>query len=430
MSTEKQQLLIEYMLSSPDIFAICSNIVKPEYFNPELRNSVSFIQEYFNSYNSIPTSQIVKAETGVFFATAEIKTKAELKYCSREIESFCKRRGLERAVAQAPNLIREGKYGDMEAMMKEALTISLHKELGLDYFEDPLTRLMNLKNNNNAISTGYPELDDCLGGGIQRKEMLLVSANSGGGKSIVMSNLGLNFLNQGLNVLYVSLELSEDMIAKRFDSMITDISTVEVLPRAKEVSQIILSKKDQLGKLFIVRMPTNSNANDIRSYLKEFELKHNLVPDVLLVDYLDLMGSNQYSRPGDVFDKDKQASEQLRDLIHDYNMVLVTASQQNRGAIDATELNQSHIAGGISKVNTTDIYMSIIMNDQMRARGEIAFQFLKTRSSDGVGKTINLTWVAKTLRVMSRKTKDTMKFTSRLEKQEQQTSSILDSFNT
>jgi len=400
---EKQKLLVEYMLASPDTYALCSSIIEPEYFDPELRNSVTFLKQYFDSYHSIPTTEIIAVETGTAYKLREVKTRAEIEYCSKEIESFCKRRGLEKAILKSPDLIREGKYGDVEELVKKALTISLQRNMGLDYFQNPLQRLNALKNTDNAISTGYPEIDDCLGGGIRRKEMLLLSANSGGGKSITMSNLALNMMEQGLNVLYISLELSEEMIAKRFDSMITGIGSVEILPRAKEVAQVIQSKQQNYGKLFVVRMPTGSNTNSFRSYLKEFELKYNFVPDVLLVDYLDLMGANEYTKAGDVFDKDKKASEQLRDLIHDYNMVLITAAQQNRSAIDAPELNQSHISGGISKINTTDIYMSIIMNDAMRARGEIAFQFLKTRSSDGVGKTVHLGWSAKSLRITSNK---------------------------
>ena len=100
-----------------------------------------------------------------------------------------------------------------------------------------------------------------------------------------------------------------------------------------------------------------------------------------------------------MFEKDKRASEQLRSIANDYNMWVVTASQQNRGAVGQTDLNHSHIAGGISKVNTTDVYVSIIMNEAMRQQGTIAMQFLKTRSSDGVGKTIYLKWHNTTLRI-------------------------------
>lgn len=120
---------------------------------------------------------------------------------------------------------------------------------------------------------------------------------------------------------------------------------------------------------------------------------------MLVVDYLDIMGTNSKISADNVFEKDKLASEELRNIGSEYNMFVVTASQQNRGAVGQTDLNHSHIAGGLSKINTTDVYVSIIMTDSMRNSGEIAMQFLKTRSSDGVGKTIYLAWNGKTLRV-------------------------------
>lgn len=430
-NTSKQKLLIEYLISSPDTYALCSSIIEAEYFDPELRNSVAFVKQYFEEYHSTPSPAQIAAETGVEFVQRDI-TRDQIDYCAKEVEQFCRRRGLQRAILQAPKLIQEGDYGAVEESVRAALTISLQRNLGLNYFDDPLQRLLALKNADNVISTGYPELDEALGGGIRRKEMILLSANSGGGKSITMSNLALNLMAQGLNVLYISLELSQELISKRFDSMISGISPVEVLPRMKEVAHIIKSQQESHGDLFIIRMPTGSNTNSFRAYLKEFELRYKKVPDVLLVDYLDLMNANEHVRAGDVFDKDKKASEQIRDLVHDYDMYLITASQQNRSAVDATDLNHSHIAGGISKINTTDVYISIIMNDQMRARGEIAFQFLKTRSSDGVGKTVQLNWSPKTLRITSNKqASKPMSFVSRETKQETtKTSTMLELFNT
>jgi KaiC/GvpD/RAD55 family RecA-like ATPase len=400
INVDKQKLLIEYLLSSPDTFALCSGIVESEYFDPELKNSVTFIKDYYEKYHSIPSVDQVRVETGNEFTTRQV-TFPEIQYCANEVEAFCKRRGLERAILASPALIQEGDYGGVEEMIRNALTISLQRNMGLEYFHEPHKRLLALKDNNSVCSLGYPEVDELLDGGLKRKEMLLLSGNSGAGKSVTMSNLALNFMAQGLDVLIISLELSEELIAKRFDTMITGVGSVELIPRMREVATILESKRENLGNLYIVRMPTGSNTNSFRAYLKEFELKHKKVPDVLIVDYLDLMGANEYTRPGDTFDKDKRASEQLRDLVHDYNMYLITASQQNRSAVDATDLNHSHIAGGISKINTTDIYISIIMNDQMRARGEIAFQFLKTRSSNGVGKTAHLGWSGKTLRITS-----------------------------
>jgi hypothetical protein len=174
--------------------------------------------------------------------------------------------------------------------------------------------------------------------------------------------------------------------------MVTGISQRDIMSRSSEVVQKINNAGKTIEDIIIEQMPVGSTPNDIRAFLKEFELKRGYIPDVLIVDYLDLMNPNEKVSADNVFEKDKRSTEQLRQILVDYDMVGITASQQNRGAVTATDLNHSHIAGGISKINTTDTYASIIFTDAMKATGEMAMQFLKTRSSDGVGKTIHLKW--------------------------------------
>jgi hypothetical protein len=174
--------------------------------------------------------------------------------------------------------------------------------------------------------------------------------------------------------------------------MVTGISQRDITARSSEAIQKINSAGKTIEDIIIEQMPVGSTPNDIRAFLKEFELKRGYIPDVLIVDYLDLMNPNEKVSADNVFEKDKRSTEQLRQILVDYDMIGITASQQNRGAVTATDLNHSHIAGGISKINTTDTYASIIFTDAMKAAGEMAIQFLKTRSSDGVGKTIHLKW--------------------------------------
>lgn len=398
MDIKKQKLLTEYLISSTDTFALCASIVHPDYFDPELRNAISFIHEYYDQYNTTPTPAIIEGETGVELQQQEI-TKDKIEYCSKEVESFCKRRAIEKAVLAAPPLIEKGDYGSVEQLYKDALTVSLNRDLGILYSEDPHERLKRLAESEQTTSVGWREFDQALNGGIVRKQLLLISANSGGGKSVAMANIGLNMMMQGLNVLYVTLELSEEMVSLRYDSMVTGISSAGWQYKINEIATKVTSATANMGDLTIKYMNSGSNSNDIRSYLKEFELTNGYTPDVIIVDYLDLMGTNEFISSENVFEKDKAASEQLRNIGNDYNAFVITASQQNRSAVGQTDLNHSHIAGGISKINTADVYVSAIMNDSMRSAGEIAFMFLKTRSSDGVGSTVYLNWDSNTLRI-------------------------------
>lgn len=409
-NNNKQRLLVEYMISSPDTFALCKSIVKADYFDPDYRKTVDFIHTYYDKYSATPTPDMILAETGLSLKKQTV-TRDQIAYCSDEIEAFCRRKAIEKAIVKSAGLIGEGEYGEIEQMIRDAISVSLNRQIGLTYFDTPLQRLEKMAEKPQRTPTKWTDFDDLLGGGLARTEMLLFSANSGGGKSITLANLALNFLTQPkypgckdkMDVLYISLELSEEMIAQRFDTMFTGIPSVIWQQNYKDIADAIEMLSPHMGRLTIKRMPVGTNASAIRAYLKEFELKNGYVPDMLVVDYLDIMGANEHVSADNVFEKDKRAAEQLRDIGFDYNMFIATASQQNRSAIDAQELNHSHIAGGISKVNTVDWYVSIIMNAQMKAAGEIGFAFLKTRSSDGVGKQMFLKWDNTSLRILNHK---------------------------
>lgn len=399
--TAKQRLLLEYLVSSVDTFALCKSIVKPEYFDPELRRGVEFIHDYYDKYNSIPTSDQIEAESNLVLKTRQV-TRDQIAYCANEIEQFCRKKAMQQAIIQASKYIETDDHGAIETLVRNALSVSLNRDLGISYFDNPLDRLEKQALQPLRTPTKWTAFDDLLNGGLARKEILLFSANSGGGKSITLANLAVNMLEQGFNVLYLSLELSEELIAQRFDTMFTGIPSVLAQQKYRDIASSLVQIAPSMGKMQIKHMPSGTTANQIRAYLKEFELKNGIVPDLLIVDYLDIMGSNEKVSADNVWEKDKRATEQLRDIAFDYNLYIATASQQNRSAIDAQELNQSHIAGGLSKVNTVDVYASVILTPTMKAAGEIGFSFLKTRNSDGVGKTIYLKWDNRCLRILNK----------------------------
>lgn len=398
MQSEKQQLVLEYLISSSTIFALATDIIKPEYFDPEFRATVKFIQKYHDDYSAVPSVDQILAETNLSLNKQKL-TQDRIEYCLDEIEAFCQIEALKLAVLKCAKQINDGDTGDLTDIIEDASTISLKGSTGLSLFDDPLEALDELEKNP-PISTGYKYFDDALGGGARRKQQLLLSANSGGGKSIMMANLGLNFATGGLNVLYISLELSVHLVFQRYASMISGISSRELKNRREEVAVRMSAERSKVkGELFIEYMPVGTTANNIRALLKEYEIRKGIIPDVLIIDYIDLMGANERMSADNVFEKDKSVSEQLRQVLVDYNMIGVTASQQNRSAVDAVDLNHSHIAGGISKINTTDNYVSIIFNEIMRAAGTIMLKLLKTRSSDGVGKMVPLCWNNTSLRI-------------------------------
>lgn len=395
---EKQQLLIEYLISSPDLFALCNPVVQPDFFVPDIKPVVKFLKEYFDKYRHIPSPDQIKAETGHTCATQEV-SRDKFDYCADEMEKFCKERAIEQALLQGAKLLSKGEFGTIEQNLKEAVTLSLRRDVGLIYFEDPETRLKRQLTSVKPIPTLWKEFDELLFGGLVRKEMILFSGGSGGGKSITLKNLALNFLMQGYRVLYITLELSQDLVSRRFDTMISGISSVVWREHVEDIAEKVSSFDSRKDALVVKYLPSGTTANELRGYLKEYELQFGEMPDLICLDYIDLMASNLKVSSDNVFEKDKQCSEQFRNLLNEFNMVGATASQLNRSAVDAESHSHAHIAGGISKINTTDVYVSIHLTNSMKAAGEIGFQFEKTRNSNGAGNMIYTGWNNITLRI-------------------------------
>jgi replicative DNA helicase len=278
--------------------------------------------------------------------------------------------------------------------------ISLTKDLGTDYFENPRERLMALKDNNGQVSTGWSALDRKLFGGMNKGELNIFAGGSGSGKSLFMQNLAVNWVTAGLNGVYLTLELSEGLSAMRIDSMLTNISTKEVFKDLDTVEMKVKMVGKKAGKLQIKYMPAQSTVNDVRAYLKELEITKGMRIDFLLIDYLDLlMPVSAKVSPNDLFVKDKYVSEELRNLAREINTIFVTASQLNRSAVEEIEFDHSHISGGISKINTADNVFGIFTSRAMRERGRYQIQLMKTRSSSGVGQKVDLEFDIESLRI-------------------------------
>jgi KaiC/GvpD/RAD55 family RecA-like ATPase len=325
-----------------------------------------------------------------------------MKYVADEIEIFCRNKAMTEAILMGPQLISKGDFGKILEVLKDAVSVGLQKDLGIDYFNNPTERLKKTLLDEPKISTGIPELDEAIGGGINRQELLLFAANSGGGKSMTMLNVGKNLLAQGYNGVYISLEMAEGLVSKRLDSMITKISQEQLLKEMSKAANFIESSSSKMGKFRIKRMPENrTNINTIRSYLQQLEQSTGFKPDFIIVDYIDIMGTTMQVSLDNLFTKDKYVTEEVRSLGFDFNAMMLSASQLGRQAVEAEKLNQSHIQGGISKINTSDYVVGIKQDDLMRSTGEIIFEILKSRNSRGVGKRILLEWDPVSLNINS-----------------------------
>ena len=395
-----QKLFLEMMLQDSQSFVRVQNIYNVENFDRSLRTAAEFIKDHCQKHNTMPTFEQINAVCKSDLQPAPGLNQDHYNWFLDEFEGFTRQKELERAILKAADLLEKGDYDPVEKLIKDAVQISLTKDMGTDYFADPRARLMRIKDNNGQVSTGWNNLDKLLYGGFNRGELNIFAGGSGSGKSLFMQNIAVNWVLLGLNGVYITLELSEELTSMRIDSMLANISSKDIFKEIDAVEMKIHMIGKKAGDLQIKYMPAQSNVNDIRAYLKELQIKSGKKLDFIMLDYMDLlMPVSAKVSPSDLFVKDKYVAEEVRNLAKELQMLLVTASQLNRSAVEEIEFDHSHISGGISKINTADNLFGIFTSRAMREHGRYQLQLMKTRSSSGVGQKVELEFDIDTLRI-------------------------------
>jgi len=396
-----QKVYLEMFMTDAESFVRCQGVFDPQTFDRRLVEPAKFLKEYVEEHNGLPTFDMVNAATD-----SNLKNPGQLQenhydWLLQDFETFAKHKALESAILKSADLLENGEYGACEDLVKQAVQIGLQKDLGTDYFLDPRARLEAIKDKNGQVSTGWPSLDKKLFGGFNKGELNIFAGGSGSGKSLFMANMGVNWCLAGMNVMYLTFELSENLVSMRLDAMTSEIPSRDIFKSIDDVEMKVKMIGKKSGAFQVKYMPTGKNANDVRAYLKEYEIKTGRKIDVLLIDYLDLMYPiGQKISAENLFVKDKYVSEELRNLAMELNCIFVTASQLNRSSVEEIEFDHSHISGGISKINTADNLIGIFTSRAMRERGRYQIQLMKTRSSSGVGQKVDLGFDIDTLRIV------------------------------
>lgn len=394
-----QLYLLSKVFSNPDVFVRCKNILKPEYFDKEFHNSITFVHEHAQKYSTSPSLSDIEMKGGFLYRNEKI-TPIDEQSVLDDIGEFCRHKALALAVQKGMELVNQKKYGGIEELIREAMLVTVQNELGLDVYENPEETIRSLNGNQGSFKTGWETLDFKLQGGFGRQELEIFAAASGGGKSVVLQNLAVNFSKQGKVGAYISLELAEELVAVRIYSMMVNKKGQELKSSPENSSIQIKLEEKTSGSLRIKRMPESiTTVNDIESYLRELQIKTGLKLDYVCVDYLDLLTSDRCG-PNDksnAFVKDKFVSEELRALAMKMDITVVTACQFNRSGISEEKKSQSQIAGGISKIYTAD---NVIYIEAKRETGEMWFDFQKTRNSGAVGSRLRMSYNIDSLRVL------------------------------
>lgn len=394
-----QKLYLSVLIADNELFTRVRTITKPEHFSRRLTKVANEIVEYSDKYNGMPDTDYLFSKTGI-----EIKRPQKLDDSVRdwfidEYPKFCLHKALENAVVNSSELLVDQDYGAIEEIIKNAMQTRLIEDYGLTYDFDVKKRLTNILERSGNITTCFDALDHVVGR-LNRGDLIIYAGGSGSGKSLMLQNNCITHWKNGKNVIYITLELHPELCARRMDAMYLERSTSSLYDNLDAVDQAIESAgKKYGGSMKIKYMPSGTPTTTIKAYIKDYIQNTGIHPDVIAIDYLDLIAPAQKVQTGDTFAKDKAVSEELRNLMQEFNILCLTASQLNRAAVGNDDLDHSHIAGGISKINTADLVLGIIVTDAMREKGAYELQVLKTRNSSGTGRRIRLQFLSHCMKI-------------------------------
>ena len=385
-----------------EFFSEIVPLLKPEFFDfPAYKNIFVGVRDYYEKYRKIPSDVALVDFIGtcVSGATSEgidyESTLADIngfdKSClgDREfildtVEEFARQRAMESAIRKAVAILnKEGDIGQVEELVKTALLVNRNIDVGQDYFSDIVERIARSyqEDRSDRIPTVFNTHNRNLEGGLSAKELAMVVAPPGVGKSLYLVNQGATNLLQGKNVLYVSLEMSEDKIAGRFDSVITEIRNLKTSLGQLTLKQRLGEVKSKTqGRLMIKEFPTGAcNVNQLRSLLVQLKLHKDFTPDILIVDYLELL------RPNRLIDSEYQAqqriAEELRGLGVEHNCLIWTASQTNRQARRVPIITDAELGDSYGKIRPADWVISLNQTQEEYDEGAMRVYVMKARDS-------------------------------------------------
>lgn len=395
-----QRGLLFLLKQDKNFFSQITPLVKPEYFEYTTHSNIyRAVVGYFEKYRDIPVDDFILEECKALKESKELMSsyEDELEYINGsldpsaisntdffldKIEEFAKKAAMKEAITNSIGLIQNDEFDAVEEEVRKALTVSRNLDLGQDYFEDVQARWLRSLEKDGARKFGVllPTLNRELEGGLGSKEIAMVVAPPGVGKSLFLVNQGVISLMEGRNVLYVSLEMSEDKIAQRFDSVMTLISQ-RTLPTQQDNLQNRLSvfkKEFPTGSLRIKEYPTGlAKISNLRSYLSQLKNHEGWTPDVLIVDYLELLLP---SREAPEYLAQEMLARELRGLAVEQDLLVWTATQTNRQGRNVSIITDAELGDSYGKFRTMDYALSLNQNEQEFDEGRMRCYVMKSRN--------------------------------------------------
>jgi len=373
------------LLNHKEFLINIHDILSDEYFDNQAHKWViKEILKYYEKYHTTPTMEVFKVELKkVQNEVLQISIKEQLKeaykssnddleYIENEFSSFCKNQQLKKALLSSVDLLNAGDYESIKFLIESAMKAGQDKNVGHEYSKDIESRYR--EEHRIAIPTPWEEFNELLQGGLGGGDFGLMFGNPGGGKSWALVALGGHACKMGFNVIHYTLELGEDYVGRRYDAFFTHIPVNKILNHKKEVEEVVGKVP---GKLIIKEFPTGkATISTIESHIKKC-IDLDFEPDLILIDYVDLLRSKRLSR---------ERKEEIDDiyvgtkgLARELNLPIWSVSQVNRAGSKDDIIEGDKAAGSYDKMMITDFAASLSRKKEDKVNGTGRFHIMKNR---------------------------------------------------
>lgn len=317
---------------------------------------------------------------------------SDMEYIKESLVSFGKESAMEIAILEAAEEIEKGRnkgnidYAKIEQSITDAVRVGEDlSDLGMDYYETAEERMEVYASGSDGVRrvpTGMEGLDKVMGGGLGDGELGVIIAPPNRGKSFALTNIGSGALLNGFNVFHYTLEMPESQVARRYDNRLLQKDMNYLRENGSKAVQALLNlQKYQKGHLVIKKYRTNQASVDtLRSHITKYQMEKNIKPDVIIVDYGDLLTPRrQY---GDKRFELESIYLDLRDLGDEFGCPVWTASQANRGALDKKVITIGDLAEAFNKANIADFMVALCQTIEEKQDNIMRWHVAKQRQGE------------------------------------------------
>ena len=378
--------------------------LKADYFSQRTEQILfDEIVKFVSEYNNLPTKETILIELAnrkdvneeehtqlKDYINSFTDEKSDDQWLLDTTEKFCKDRAVHNAVLSGIKIL-DGKDKQhtpeaIPSILSDALAVSFDNHVGHDYIDNAEERFDWYHTKEKRYQFDLDYMNRITKGGVPSKTLNIALAGTGVGKSLFMCHCAASYLTQGLNVLYVTLEMAEERIAERIDANLLDVSMddLHVMPKDLYNNKMKKISSKTNGKLIIKEYPTASaHTGHFRALLNELSLKKSFKPDVIFVDYLNICASSRF-KGGNIssYFYIKAIAEELRGLAVEFNVPIFSATQTTRTGFVSTDIGLEDTSESFGLPATADFMFALMSNEELEALGQMKVKQLKNRYND------------------------------------------------